>query len=235
MLACSKKYLIQLAWVHKLNQINRYLLHDLSNHLTGVLTLSELYCEHPASESLVEGLDIIRKNALKSRDLLTLLAQLNHPQVTTHTYVDLQYLLHDLQPIIQAILPSHTHFEIKYASKTPLPLLRGAPHIVQQIFLQLICNAGEAVQTVPKPSVTLSIDPTDNAIQCALYDNGKGFPKNFEQQLFQPFYTSFSDPQHLGLGLFSIKEHLSMQGGHIQVESRDGGTCIQFSFNTLST
>ncbi|MDR0393167.1 MAG: HAMP domain-containing histidine kinase [Puniceicoccales bacterium] len=234
MLVCSKKYLIQLAWVHKLNQINRHLLHDLSNHLTGVLTLSELYCEYPTSESLIEGLDIIKKNAFKSRDLLTLLAQLNHPQVTP-TYVDLQSLLHDLQPIIHAILPSHTHFEIKYASKIPLPLLWGAPHVVQQIFLQLICNAGEAVQTMPNPSVTLSIDPTDNAIQCALYDNGKGFPKDFEQQLFQPFYTSFSDPQHLGLGLFSIREYLSMQGGNIQVEPCDGGTCIRFSFSTLST
>ncbi|MDR2396635.1 MAG: HAMP domain-containing histidine kinase [Puniceicoccales bacterium] len=234
MLACSKKYLIQLAWAHKLNQINRYLLHDLSNHLTGVLTLSELYCEHPASESLLEGLDIIKKNALKSRDLLTLLAQLNRSQVAAPTYVDLQFLLQNLQPIIQAILPSNAHFEIKYASKTPLPLLWGVPHIVQQIFLQLICNAGEAVQTAPKPSVTLSLDPTDNAIQCALHDNGKGFPKDFEQQLFQPFYTSFSDQQHLGLGLFSIKEHLSMQGGNIQVEPCDGSTCIRFSFNTLS-
>ncbi|MDR2769563.1 MAG: HAMP domain-containing histidine kinase [Puniceicoccales bacterium] len=234
MLACSKKCLIQLAWVHKLNQINRHLLHDLSNYLTGVLTLSELYCEYPTSESLVEGLDIIKKNALKSRDLLTLLAQLNHPQVTTPTYVDLQSLLQNLQPIIQAILPSNAHFEIKYTFKPPLPLLWGTSYIVQQIFLQLICNAGEAVQTVPKPSVTLSIDPTDHAIQCTLYDNGKGFPKNFEQQLFQPFYTSFSDPQHLGLGLFSIKEYLSMQGGHIQVEPCDGGTCIRFSFNTLS-
>ncbi|MDR0647666.1 MAG: HAMP domain-containing histidine kinase [Puniceicoccales bacterium] len=235
MLACSKKYLIQLAWVHKLNQINRYLLHDLSNHLTGVLTLSELYCEHPASESLPEGLNIIKKNALKSRDLLTLLAQLNHPQDITPTYVDLQCLLQNLQPIIQAILPSNAHFEIKYASNTPLPLLRGTPNIVQQIFLQLICNAGEAVQAAPKPSITLSIDPTDNAIQCALYDNGKGFPKDFEQPSFQPFYTSFSDPQHLGLGLFSIQEYLSMQGGHIQIEPCDVGTCIRFSFSTLST
>jgi C4-dicarboxylate-specific signal transduction histidine kinase len=234
MLACSKKYLIQLAWVHKLNQINRYLLHDLSNHLTGVLTLSELYCEHPTSESLVEGLDIIKKNALKSRDLLTLLAQLNHPQVTTPTHIDLQSLLQNLQPIIQAILPSNVHFEIKYALKTSLPLLWGAPHIVQQIFLQLVCNAGEAVKEVPKPIVILSIDPADNTIQCALYDNGQGFPKDFEQQLFQPFYTNFSDEQHLGLGLFSIKEYLRMQGGNIQVEPCDVGTQIRFSFSTLS-
>ncbi|MDR0756143.1 MAG: HAMP domain-containing histidine kinase [Puniceicoccales bacterium] len=234
MLACSKKCLIQLAWVHKLNQINRFLLHDLSNYLTGVLTLSELYCEHPTSESLLEGLDIIKKNALKSRDLLALLAQLNHPQITTPTYVDLQSLLQNLRPIIQAILPSNAHFEIKYASQNPLPLLWGIPHVVQQIFLQLICNAGEAIKTAPKPSVTLSIDPRDDAIQCALYDNGKGFPKDFEQQLFQPFYTSFSDEQHLGLGLFSIKEHLGMQGRNIQVEPCDGGTCIRFSFSTLS-
>ncbi|MDR1254934.1 MAG: HAMP domain-containing histidine kinase [Puniceicoccales bacterium] len=234
MLACSKKYLIQLAWVHKLNQINRCLLHDLSNHLTGVLTLSELYCEHPASESLTEGLDIIKKNALKSRDLLMLLAQLNHPQAITPTYIDLQSLLQNLQPIIQAILPSNAHFEIKYEPNSPLPILRGISHIVQQIFLQLICNAGEAVKTAQKPSITLAIDSTDNAIQCALYDNGKGFPKDFEQALFQPFFTSFSDEQHLGLGLFSIKEYLRMQGGNIQIEPCDVGTCIRFSFSTLS-
>ena len=67
------------AWEHKRNQINRCLLHDLSNQWGGVLTLSELYSQNPQSESLVEGLKLIRDSAQKGRAILTRLSRLNYP------------------------------------------------------------------------------------------------------------------------------------------------------------
>ena len=226
-------YLLRLAWEHKRNQINRCLLHDLSNQWGGVLALSELYCKNPKSDSLAEGLRIIQESALQGRDLLTLLSRFNYPSNEQATYLDIPALLKQLDPIIKAILPKNVSFNVQCSEK--LPPVRAVQNHVQQIFLQLLFNAGEAVRTQSKPTIELRLEADNTNLHVYVSDNGRGFPKALLEQIFHPFCTDLNDEQHLGLGLYAVHTYLKELGGQIVLEPSEMGTTFHLILPTIES
>ena len=235
MFTCSNEIIFNLAWKHKAQRICRFLLHDLSNHLTGSLALSELYCEYPNADSLKEGMVSIRNNCYKERDLLMRLSQLNHTSSQQITYIDLKSFLTELLPIVRAFLPPRTNLTIK-ADPDCTRIIQFSPERLQRIFLQILFNSSEALQQVNDPEVCVECTLKDELMVCEISDNGCGIPLEIIDKILEvPKTLNMNDESHLGLGLAMVQFYMSVMQGKVEITSQEnGGTTVLLYFKTLS-
>ena len=235
MVTCSKEVLFNLAWKHKAQRICRFLLHDLSNHLTGSLALSELYCEHPNADSLKDGILSIRNNCYKERDLLMRLSQLNHASSLQITYIDLKAFLTGLLPVVHPFLPPRTNSVIK-ADQVYTHVIQFSPEYLQRIFLQILFNSAEALQQVNEPNICIECVLEGEFMVCKISDNGCGMPLDVIDKILEtPSTLKLHDESHLGLGLPMVQFYMTAMQGKVEIVSQEnGGTTVLLYFRTLT-
>ncbi len=99
---------------------------------------------------------------------------------------------------------------------------------IQQVVLNLVRNAVEAMDGAPGSRLTISIEPAGDRVGIAVADTGPGLPDAVRARLFQPFTTT--KPDGLGVGLSICRTIVEAHGGTLTVESpSEGGTIFRFS------
>jgi signal transduction histidine kinase len=101
-----------------------------------------------------------------------------------------------------------------------LPPLKLVPGSMQQVFLNLVLNAVEAMPQGGRLQVSTVRTKRPAGVRVTITDTGGGIPAEALPHLFQPFQTSKADG--LGLGLFVTQRIVEEHGGRISVESRAG-------------
>ncbi len=113
--------------------------------------------------------------------------------------------------------------------KDPGIALMADSSLVEQLLINLLTNAMNAVKGMPEPRVTLSGTETGNGrILIKVGDNGVGIPERNLDKIFIPF---FSTTNGSGIGLSLCKQIVLVHNGTIQVQSVEGkGTSIGLLF-----
>jgi signal transduction histidine kinase len=116
------------------------------------------------------------------------------------------------------------------------PLIQGDRVQLQQVLLNLLLNAIEALSSVSTGSRHLVIATTKKDLKSVLvsvYDSGKGFPSNDLDRLFDPFYSTKSDG--MGMGLTISRSIVESHGGRIWATPNSPcGAVFQFTLPTDS-
>ncbi|MGQ9857747.1 MAG: sensor histidine kinase [Thermodesulfobacteriota bacterium] len=103
-----------------------------------------------------------------------------------------------------------------------LPVIRSDSSQLQQVFLNILENAIDAVAKDGVITVSTGYSPQLMEIYVSIADTGPGIPKEMLDRIFDPFFTTKGTGEGTGLGLsvsYSIVEKL---GGRIAVESEEG-------------
>jgi len=99
------------------------------------------------------------------------------------------------------------------------------PRALQQVLLNILTNASDAMNGKKDPKVMISVSWTGGMIRIRVEDNGCGIPEKKLKDLFRPFYTTKT--HGTGLGLVIVKKMLTKMNGTIEITSRkDGGTRV---------
>jgi signal transduction histidine kinase len=111
-----------------------------------------------------------------------------------------------------------------------LPTLFGDRVQLQQVLLNLILNACDAMDAVDRGKRRLSFAITrsaDDGLRISVSDTGPGISAEQLPRIFEPFYTS--KPQGLGLGLAICRSIVLAHGGRVWAESREGGATFHLA------
>jgi two-component system C4-dicarboxylate transport sensor histidine kinase DctB len=103
-------------------------------------------------------------------------------------------------------------------------MVSGSPIRLEQIVINLLQNALEAVEDKAGGQVTISVREAGDRVVLSVADNGPGIAPDILEALFTPFNTSKDGG--LGLGLVISREIAADYGGRIEVESNPSGTCF---------
>ncbi|MGV2125429.1 sensor histidine kinase [Agrobacterium vitis] len=95
---------------------------------------------------------------------------------------------------------------------------------LEQVLINLLQNALEALEQRSDGRVEVSVQETEQHVVVTIEDNGPGIPEDIRRLLFTPFTTS--KEKGLGLGLVISRDIISDYGGRIDVESTPSGTCF---------
>jgi len=101
-----------------------------------------------------------------------------------------------------------------------LPQIQCAPSQVNQIFLNIITNAAQAIQGHGK--ITLITRAIGGEVQIVFADTGMGMPPDVIAKIYEPFYTTKDIGKGTGLGLSIVYQIVQEHNGRIEVESTPG-------------
>ncbi len=115
--------------------------------------------------------------------------------------------------------------EIQKLYATALPPILAHPYRMIQVFSNIILNAFQAMES--KGTLTLRTMLTDAGIRIEIADTGPGISPDHLQNIFTPFFTTRSQHDGAGLGLYISKNIIDELQGEITVESSENvGTCF---------
>jgi len=105
-----------------------------------------------------------------------------------------------------------------------LPAVEGDPTQIQQVLINLVRNAFDAMRAAPpgRPVVDIATDYNgDGAISVAVRDYGSGISEITRERLFEQFFTTKDDG--LGMGLAIVRSIIEAHGGTVAAENAEGG------------
>ncbi|MBW2624016.1 MAG: PAS domain S-box protein [Deltaproteobacteria bacterium] len=132
--------------------------------------------------------------------------------------------------------------ELVWDLEENLPDIMGDPGRLEQVFINLLLNARDAVEDrweingkreLPK-RIEVQTHSDNGQVICKISDTGLGVPENFKEKIFEPFFTTKKPGRGTGLGLSISYGIVQECGGAIEVENNEtGGACIVISFPAM--
>lgn len=121
--------------------------------------------------------------------------------------------------LVDEAIPRGIHFTI------------GAPNQIQQVFVNLIGNAADAMSKTEDGTLRLSISPVTRGgadyWRCDVSDTGPGIPEDVVERVFESFFTTKGKGEGTGLGLSISRGIIKKHGGMIEIHSQPGvGTTL---------
>lgn len=120
--------------------------------------------------------------------------------------------------------------ELKYKTTikkefSDIPPVEGFPQKINQVFMNILINAAQAIEEKGDISIKTFANGTD--VNISISDTGSGIPQENLSKIFDPFFTTKAVGKGTGLGMNIAYNIIKEHGGDIQVESEVGkGTCF---------
>jgi len=131
--------------------------------------------------------------------------------------------------IEMALMASYTDNIELEKNYSQLPLIKAKPEEIQQIYLNIIRNAVQAMEG--KGKLKISSSQKDGRVVTTIQDTGPGIPQEYLSKIFDPFFTTKDQGKGSGLGLNIVHRLVENYGGSISVESIVGlGTTFTITF-----
>lgn len=106
------------------------------------------------------------------------------------------------------------------------PLVAGSPIQLEQVFINLLTNARDALADAPRKLIRIASTMSNDLVTVIFSDTGPGIPNGFEQRIFDPFFTTKEVGKGTGLGLSITYGILKDHKGTITVDTsvKEGAT-----------
>ncbi len=200
-----------------MGQVAAFVAHEINTPLTNIALLSANIARGATDPVVLEKLLKIDAQRRTAANIVTELLSLTRSQ-------DVKRIPVDLLGVIEAAIEQTVAFrraDVKLVKELPRdPLVVPVdPLRMQQALVNLLKNAFQATGS---GSVTIRLRSENHHITIAVLDTGSGIDPEMRARLFQPFVTTKSRSEGLGLGLVFTKQVVEGHDGSIQVASQPG-------------
>lgn len=207
--------------------------HEFNNKLSAITGNLFLAAKRP--ESYKAYVKDAERLCFQASEMIESLLSYARKAPSDKSLVSLRAFLKEVFKSFQVVVPENIHLIVE-VSDTPM-LMRGNATQIQQIMVNLINNAVDAVQTVNHPEVVVRLTefkPCQDFLRqhsslgasalarITVEDNGVGMTKSELDKIFDPFYTTKPVGKGTGLGLAMVASLVEQHGGVIDVESTVG-------------
>lgn len=201
------------------------LAHEIRNPLAGMkvsieVLLTELDIEERDREVLLKIIEQIRHLELLMKNLLNYA----RPVAAQPSNVDVNKILEKTIYFVEkhpSFISGNPRKQLIRELDPHLPEIVGDPQQLQQVFLNILLNAAEAIPEGGKITVKTCHDGNAKTVTIGICDTGKGIPAEFTEKIFQPFFTTKG--KGTGLGLAVSKRIVEEHGGSIAVSNNVSG------------
>jgi two-component system NtrC family sensor kinase len=217
--------LIQNDKMASIGQLVSGVAHELNNPLTSIAGLAELLLEREIPDLTRGHLGVIRDQAERAGRIVRNLLTFARKGVPEQTAVDLNEVLNSTTLLIMYDLQRHG-IELETALSPEPVLVRGDQYELQQVLLNLVTNAVQAVSTLPpgrSRRIVLVTERHDGDAVLRVRDSGAGVPPHLIPHLFTPFFTTKAPGEGTGLGLSLSYGLVKAHGGLLAYEARPQG------------
>jgi two-component system cell cycle sensor histidine kinase/response regulator CckA len=212
--------------------------HDFNNLLGGTLAQAELALEeYQAGSSPIEELKRIRDGAIRGAEIVRQLMIYAGKESEAVGLVDVSQVARGMVELLKVSVSKHAALITDFGED--LPAVRGSTGEIQQIVMNLVTNASEALEDrdglIRVTTRRVNVDRAEamakgiaegDYLELEVADTGRGMSLETQGRVFDPFFTT--KPQGHGLGLGVVRGIVRGLGGAIHLESELGkGTTFQ--------
>jgi two-component system sensor kinase FixL len=211
------------ALAHELNQP----LSAMANYLQGSKRLLENSAD-PRAEMIRDALDKAAEQTLRAGQVIQRLREFVGRGETEKRVESVKKLVEEASVLaLVAAKEKSIHVEMQLDPSLDLVLVDKVQ--IQQVLVNLLRNAIEAMQSCPRRELVISTKPaTDDMVAVSVIDTGSGIAPEILPKLFQPFVTT--KKQGMGIGLSLSRTIINSHGGEITVAPNpNGGTIFSFT------
>ena len=201
--------------------------HEVNNPLTAILGFADLLMENPdLPETARKDLRVILQEAQRTKQIVQNLLSFARQMPPQRNPLQLNTILRRTIQLRSYDFNSHGVEVIEHLDEG-LPDVMGDAHQLQQVFLNILNNAYDAVREVGRPArIEIMSTKSGDSVEVSFADNGNGI--SHPDRIFDPFFTTKEVGKGTGLGLSIcygiVKEH----GGEILCHNNMGGTGATF-------
>jgi PAS domain S-box-containing protein len=205
--------------------------HEINNPLMGVMN----YVEYARGKSTDAKSIEVLGNALHEIERIRVIVQ--HMLIFVRADSDLHAScnVHDSVKQTAALLEGEFRkidLQVQVDLPEDLPRIKCSAGSFQQVLVNLLLNARDALQEQAEPLITISGSHADGKVILTVCDNGSGISDEIRQKVFDPFFTTKPIGKGTGLGLAVSQQLVEEVGGRLShIETHGRGACFQLAFN----
>jgi signal transduction histidine kinase len=229
----------QLAQAQKLTAIGELVsttTHEFNNVLTTIINYAKLGLRHTDAATREKAFEKILSAGNRAAKITTGVLGFARNRSTSFEPTDLSRVVEDSLMLLEREM---TKYRIKVEKQLdPVPSAWANGNQIQQVLLNLLINARQAMANGGLIVVRLSYDQQSDLIDLMVRDTGSGIPQETLRKIFDPFFTTKSGPDDsgkggTGLGLAMCRDIIEAHRGRIRVDSTPGrGTAFTLKLPT---
>ena len=204
--------------------------HEFNNALTTILNYAKLGLRHRDAPTRDKALERILSAGTRAAKITASVLGMARRGSTRMEPVQLETLIEDALVLLEREMTKYrVQVEREYS---PVPQVTANPGQVQQVLLNLLVNARQAMPQGGRLIIRLSRDPGAGFVDLCVRDTGCGMTPDVMRRMFEAHFSTKSGPDETGkggtgLGLSACREIVEAHQGRIRVESAPGkGTAI---------
>lgn len=219
--------LIQSGKLAAIGELAAGVAHEIGNPLSAISGYAQMIQEnaHTREEHLRFASEIEREADFIVRIIKDLL-EFSRPSGDELKPVDIRELCDAAIRTVSAH-KAFTNVEIVSKFAPDIPLVECHPKEIQQVFMNLIMNAAQAMNGGGRIKVEGALAP--DRIFISVRDEGPGVPQDIKDKIFDPFFTTKPPGVGTGLGLSIAYRIVEKHGGRLELESTSAGSAFSFA------
>ncbi len=218
-----QEQLIQSEKLAAIGKLAAGIAHEINNPLSGILAYAEsLQYDLENNPQLKADAEVIIRETLRCRDIVRNLldfAKQDKPQLQK---INPNTIVHNTMSLVKK-LPQFKDINIQINLKDKIPDINSDPMQMQQVLLNLLLNAADAMKYKGKILITTDYNRRNSNCIISVEDSGPGVPDNLMDKIFEPF---FSTKGTSGLGLAVSWGIVERHRGTIEIDSAESGGAI---------
>jgi PAS domain S-box-containing protein len=201
--------------------------HEVNNPLGGILTYAHLLAEDLGQESpLLPTAQKIIKLTDRCKVIVRGLLDFARQDVPDREALDLNQVLREMLSLIEGHSIMNG-IRVEQDLREGLPLFYGQRAKLEQVFLNMVVNAAEAMEGHGVLRLSTRLDPHGGQLRVSFQDDGPGIPEDVLRHIFDPFFTTKARGRGTGLGLAISFGIIKQHEGNIEVQTALGqGSCF---------
>jgi two-component system, NtrC family, sensor kinase len=213
----------QLVQAEKLSSIGMLaagVAHEVNTPLAVITSQVQMLLRQTAPDDPnLKVLDKVVKQGFRASEIINNLLKFSRVSGSERTEQDVNRILRDTHSLVEPILRS-SHIAVSLQLARDLPPVFGNAGKLQQVFMNLIMNARDAMPQGGE--LTLVSESENSSVLVEVADNGVGIPPEHLRKIFDPFFTTKSTSRGTGLGLAVAYGIIREHSGKIDVQSAVG-------------
>ncbi|SDZ75140.1 two-component system, NtrC family, sensor kinase [Desulfuromusa kysingii] len=195
--------------------------HEINNPLTGILMFASLSSKTPdLPQQVKENLELIVAETGRCAKIVRGLLEFARESFPEKNPDSINRIIeHTLELVSHQII--FQDVDIRYQGEDGLPDLEVDTDQLQQVFLNMLINAGQAMPSGGTLKITTKLLEKSHEVEIIIEDTGAGISQENLDKIFDPFFSTKAQ-KGFGLGLSVSYGIINNHGGHVDVKSREG-------------
>jgi C4-dicarboxylate-specific signal transduction histidine kinase len=223
----KQEQLVQAGKLATLGELTTGVAHELNNPLNNIglylgNVIDRVELEDVDRAQIVRDLQSAQEQVRKASEIISHLRTFGRAAAVSFELLDVNDVIERALTLMHEQLRLR-QIEVKLDLQRQPAIVSGNPIQIEQVFINLLTNARDAVEGSPRRVVEIVSAYEGDVIRITVGDSGPGIPAGLEQRIFDPFFTTKEVGAGTGLGLSITYGIIREHGGNVFVEANAGG------------